>query len=147
MSADVGQNSPPRGARLGEVARELKVSPSYVRKLADAGVLPHRVTKGGHSLFDLAETRAAFDRRRDRALALELPITGLEEHTVWERLQAEAPAHGATKQALDIARYAFTELLNNAIDHSAGTTVSVRWEPRADQISAQVGDNGVGAFG
>src|ERR1700731_1940454 len=144
MSVDFGQNPPVRFARLGEVARELKVSPSYIRKLADAGVLPHIVTQGGHRRFDLAETRAAFDRRADRVLALELPITDLEEHTVWDRLQAEAPARGATKQALDIARYAFTELLNNAIDHSGGTTVTVRWEARADLIRAEVGDNGIG---
>ena len=146
MSVDLGTDSPPHSARLGEVARELGVSTSYVRKLADAGVLPHTFTRGGHRVFNLAETKAAFDRRRDRTLTLELPIAGLEEHKVWERLETEAPARGATKQAIDIARYAFTELLNNAIDHSGGTTVSVRWEPRADQISAQVGDNGVGAF-
>jgi excisionase family DNA binding protein len=146
MSVDLGKDSPPRSARLGEIARELGVSPSYVRKLADAGVLPHTFTRGGHRVFDVAETKAAFDRRRRRTLTLELPIDGLEEHTVWDRLQAEAPARGATKEALDIARYAFTELLNNAIDHSGGTTVTVRWEPRADPIRGEIGDNGIGAF-
>jgi len=146
MGVDLGKDSPPHSARLGEVARELGVSASYVRKLANAGVLPHRLTRGGHRLFDLAETRAAFDRRHQRTVALELPIDGLEEHTVWDRLQAEAPARGATKEAIDIARYAFTELLNNAIDHSGGTTVTVRWEPGAELIRAEIGDNGIGAF-
>ena len=148
MSVDSREDSPLRRARLGEVAQQLGVSTSYVRKLADAGVLPHTLTRGGHRLFDLAETRAAFDRRRGRAraLTLELPITGLEEHTVWDRLQAEAPTRAATREALDIARYAFTELLNNAIDHSGGTTATVRWEPRADLIRSEIGDNGIGAF-
>lgn len=146
VSVDSAQHSLRHSARLGEVARELGVSPSYVRKLADAGVLPHRVTRGGHRLFDLVETRAAFDRRHNRTVVLELPIEGLEEHTVWERLQAQAPVRGATKEALDISRYAFTELLNNAIDHSSGTTVTVRWEASAEQIRAEIGDNGIGAF-
>jgi len=70
MSVDSGEDSPLRRARLGEVAQQLGVSTSYVRKLADAGVLPHTLTRGGHRLFDLAETRAAFDRRRGRARAL-----------------------------------------------------------------------------
>lgn len=146
MSVDSGKKTTPRAARLGEVAKALGVSPSYVRKLADAGVLPHTATRGGHRLFDLAETRAAFDQRHVRTLALELPITGLEEDAVWDRLQAEAPAKRATKQALEITRYAFTELLNNAIEHSGGTTVTIRWEPGPRIIRAEVGDNGIGAF-
>jgi anti-sigma regulatory factor (Ser/Thr protein kinase) len=146
MSVDFDKNPAPRGARLGEVARELGISQTYVRKLADAGVLPHTVTRGGHRIFDLTQTRRAYDRRHDRILALELPITGLEEHTVWDRLQTEAPIRHATKQALEITRYGFTELLNNAIEHSGGTAVTVRWEPGPKVIRAELGDNGIGAF-
>jgi anti-sigma regulatory factor (Ser/Thr protein kinase) len=128
------------------VAKELGVSPSYVRKLANAGLLPHRLTRGGHRLFDLTETRAAFDRRHDRTLALELPLDGLEEDTVWNRVLVEAPPRGLRKEALDIAKFAFTELLNNAIDHSGGTVITVRWAPDGDPIRAELGDNGIGAF-
>lgn len=146
MSVDSSANSPQREARLGEVARELGISPSYVRRLADAGVLPHKVTKGGHRLFDLAETRRAFARRRFRTATLELPIAGLEEDRVWERLQAEAPARGASPEAVAIARYAFTELLNNAIDHSDGSVATVLWQPGSDVIRAEIADNGIGAL-
>ena len=132
--------------RIAEVARDLGVSPTYVRKLADAGVIPHKVTPGGHRLFDLAEARAAFRRRRDLRVELELPLAGLEEDKVWDRLQAQAPPRHATKQAVGIARYAFTELVNNAIDHSGGTKVSIRWEARADLLRAEIGDDGIGAF-
>jgi excisionase family DNA binding protein len=132
--------------RIAEVARDLGVSPTYVRKLADAGVIPHKVTPGGHRLFDLAEARAAFRRRRDLRVELELPLAGLEEDKVWDRLQAQAPPRHATKQAVGIARYAFTELVNNATDHSDGTKVSIRWEARADLLRAEIGDDGIGAF-
>jgi excisionase family DNA binding protein len=132
--------------RIKEVARDLGVSPTYIRKLADAGVIPHRVTQGGHRLFDLAEARAAFRRRRDLRVELELPLAGLEEDKVWDRVDAQAPPRHATEQAVQIARYAFTELVNNAIDHSGGTKVSIRWEARADKLRAEIGDDGIGAF-
>jgi excisionase family DNA binding protein len=132
--------------RIKEVARDLGVSPTYIRKLADAGVIPHRVTQGGHRLFDLAEARAAFRRRRDLRVELELPLAGLEEDKVWDRVEAQAPPRHATEQAVQIARYAFTELVNNAIDHSGGTKVSIRWEARADKLRAEIGDDGIGAF-
>ena len=132
--------------RIAEVARDLGVSPTYVRKLADAGVIPHKVTPGGHRLFDLVEARAAFRRRRDLRVELELPLAGLEEDKVWDRLQAQAPPRHATQQAVGIARYAFTELVNNATDHSDGTKASIRWEARADLLRAEIGDDGIGAF-
>lgn len=132
--------------RIREVARDLGVSSTYIRKLADAGVIPHEVTQGGHRLFDLAEARAAFQRRRDLRVELELPLAGLEEDKVWDRLQAQAPPRHATEQAVGTARYALTELVNNAIDHSGGTKVSIRWEAGTDRLRAGIGDDGIGAF-
>jgi excisionase family DNA binding protein len=132
--------------RIGEVARDLGVSPTYIRKLADAGAIPHQVTEGGHRLFNLAEARAAFPRRRDLRVELELQLAGLEEDKVWNRLQAQAPPRHAAEEAIGIARYAFTELVNNAIDHSGGTRVSIRWQARADLLRAEIGDDGIGAF-
>jgi len=143
---DIAEDPTLRTVRIGKVARDLGVSASYIRKLANAGVIPHEVTPGGHRLFDLAEARAAFPRRRNLRVELEFPLAGLEEHEVWDRLQAQAPPRHASKQALEIARYAFTELVNNAADHSGGTKVSIRWEPRGDLLRAEIGDDGIGAF-
>src|SRR5438105_9147356 len=107
----MAEDSPLRTVRIGKVARDLGVSPTYIRKLADAGVIPYTVTQGGHRLFDLAEAQAAFRRRRDLRVELEFPLAGLEEDKVWDSLQAQAPPRHATKQAIGIARYAFTELV------------------------------------
>ena len=142
----MAEDSPLRTVRIGEVARDLGVSSTYIRKLADSGVIPHKVTQGGHRLFDLAEARAAFQRRRDLRVELQLPLAGLEEDKVWDRVEAQASPRHATEQAVRIARYAFTELVNNAIDHSGGTKVSIRWEARSDLLRAEIGDDGIGAF-
>jgi anti-sigma regulatory factor (Ser/Thr protein kinase) len=45
-----------------------------------------------------------------------------------------------------ILAHAFTEMLNNAIDHSRGTTVRVAIQARADVIAFEVVDDGVGVF-
>jgi anti-sigma regulatory factor (Ser/Thr protein kinase) len=42
--------------------------------------------------------------------------------------------------------YAFTEMLNNAIDHSASDTVTITWWVDTDQWSFEVRDYGVGAY-
>ena len=147
MSVDFGSKSTLAESRLGHIAKLLGVSPAYVRRLADEGILPHRRTAGGHRLFDPEATKAAFANRREgRTLRIELPLEGLEEDLVWQRLESELPPRRASPEARGIARYAFTEMLNNAIDHSGGTRAIVSWRPGSETIAVGVEDDGVGAF-
>jgi excisionase family DNA binding protein len=53
----------PQLVRIADVARELGLSPSRIRQLADNGIIPTTRTPGGHRLFDLEEVRAAVARR------------------------------------------------------------------------------------
>ncbi|MBL1276568.1 MAG: DUF4325 domain-containing protein [Ectothiorhodospiraceae bacterium] len=46
----------------------------------------------------------------------------------------------------DIIHYGFTEMLNNAIDHSSGEYVVVSTEKTADYIEIYISDNGEGIF-
>ena len=70
---------------------------------------------------------------------------GLAEDVVWR--QDIVPALGKLPaNALDIWHYGFTEIFNNAIDHSEGTRVSVRIEKTASHSEVAVYDNGVGIF-
>src|SRR4029077_14678512 len=50
------------------------------------------------------------------------------------------------RRGLLIAQYAFTELLNNAIDHSGGTAAMITWWPGSRMLRAEIRDDGVGAF-
>jgi excisionase family DNA binding protein len=45
--------------RIGDVAKDLNLHVSSVRRLADLGVIPSHRTKGGHRLFDLTKVRNA----------------------------------------------------------------------------------------
>jgi anti-sigma regulatory factor (Ser/Thr protein kinase) len=73
-------------------------------------------------------------------------LAGLEEDRVWDEVVRDLPAIRLTEENVrSILRYAFTEMLNNAIDHSGGTEVRVRsW---ANAVFAfEIVDDGVGAF-
>jgi anti-sigma regulatory factor (Ser/Thr protein kinase) len=48
--------------------------------------------------------------------------------------------------AMSIMHYAFTEMLNNAIDHSGGTKVWIEWWENSASLSFRIRDDGIGAF-
>ena len=143
--------------RISDVARELGLSPTRIRQLADAGIIPSSRTPGGHRLFDLGAVRAAVARRTlpedpltvtmraEPSWQHELTLLGLSEDVVWRRvvrdlgLDKESPAGR-------IIGYAFTEMLNNAIDHSDSETATITWWTDTDQWTFEIRDYGVGAY-
>jgi anti-sigma regulatory factor (Ser/Thr protein kinase) len=73
------------------------------------------------------------------------PLAGLEEDVVWRN--DVAPFLGSLpKNVLDIWHYGFTEMLNNAIDHSGGTQVTVNMIKTAADVQIGIMDDGVGIF-
>ena len=50
------------------------------------------------------------------------------------------------ENVLDIWRYGFTEMFNNAIDHSGGKTISVQVRRTAKDTEMMIGDDGIGIF-
>jgi anti-sigma regulatory factor (Ser/Thr protein kinase) len=73
------------------------------------------------------------------------PVTGLAEDVVWRN--DVAPFLGALpRNVLHIWQYGFTEMLNNAIDHSEGTEISVHIVKTAADVQIGILDNGVGIF-
>ncbi len=71
--------------------------------------------------------------------------SGLDEHDVWME-KFEKKAKELDKNIYDIVSYGFTEIFNNAIDHSEGTLafVETKWEQELLEITIM--DNGVGIF-
>lgn len=140
---------------IGTIAAELGLSPSYIRLLTDQGVFEAHRTTGGHRRYDLAATRQAW---AIRCLAAErgasvttptlehrYPLRGLEEDRVHREL-AGALDLTAHEPARVIVAYAFTEMLNNAIDHSGGTTATVRLWRQPARVDVEIADDGDGVF-
>lgn len=68
-----------------------------------------------------------------------------EEDKVWRTYVQPHLAHLA-ENVVNICYYGFTEIFNNAIDHSEGTTAEIYLRLSAKNIDMKVKDNGVGIF-
>jgi anti-sigma regulatory factor (Ser/Thr protein kinase) len=72
----------------------------------------------------------------------------LAEDRVWDDVRAALPRLAEFKNAAAIVAHAFTEMLNNAIDHSGSPAIEVEVEVEVEARLARfiVSDEGVGAF-
>ena len=108
-------------------------------------------------MFDLEAVRAAVARRtlpKDPLTAIldgepqwqnELTLLGLAEDVVWRRVVSDLGLNRESP-AGRIMGYAFTGMLNNAIDHSGSESVMISWWADAGQWTFEIRDYGVGAF-
>jgi anti-sigma regulatory factor (Ser/Thr protein kinase) len=71
-------------------------------------------------------------------------LTGLQEDQPWR--QDFAPFFALPPSVQRMVQHAFTELLNNAIDHSGGTQVTVSMRQTPLQVQLLVSDDGCGVF-
>jgi anti-sigma regulatory factor (Ser/Thr protein kinase) len=72
------------------------------------------------------------------------PLAGLDEALPWSR--DFAPSFALPPQVMRMAQHAFGELLNNAIDHSGGTSVTVSMRQTPAHLQLLVSDDGCGLF-
>lgn len=70
---------------------------------------------------------------------------GLTEDVVW-RTDIASVFGGMPENVTDIWHYGFTEMFNNAIDHSEGTLIYVDIAKTAASTEMRVSDNGIGIF-
>ena len=74
-------------------------------------------------------------------------LVGLEEDRVWTEVATElGEISQLNHNAARIARYAFTEMLNNAIDHSGSEQARVTVTTSSRPFIFIISDEGVGAF-
>jgi anti-sigma regulatory factor (Ser/Thr protein kinase)/DNA-binding transcriptional ArsR family regulator len=75
-----------------------------------------------------------------------LPLaTHGDEDLVW-RTYADRPLNGLPENVSIICYHGFTEMFNNAIDHSEGSTATIVIERNARKVTVRIGDNGIGIF-
>lgn len=146
--------------RVGALATQLGIPVHTLRRMADAKKIPSVRTDGGHRLFDPTAVRAALGVSRTDgtfgAASIEpdappiwsrrFPLGGaLEEHVVWQEINGVLDLDEGSPAA-SVLRYSITEMLNNAIDHSHGSTVEVTVWADQDSLTFRIADDGEGAF-
>lgn len=130
---------------IGALAAALNLHENTIRNWTKSGKIPFELTPGGQRRFDLEKVRSALGRPALTSWSKIFSLTALEEDVVWSEIKATFGLSGK-EPAADIAIYAFTEMLNNAIDHSLGAEVHVSFEISDEMWSFEIADDGVGIF-
>jgi len=74
-----------------------------------------------------------------------LSLKGLEEDKVWRQYVLPL-MDGISPNVLQICHHGFTEMVNNAIDHSEASDLKIKIQRTYKLIELQISDNGVGIF-
>ena len=79
-----------------------------------------------------------------RQVVRHYPLAGLQEDAPWRR--DFAPFFDLPPEVRRMAQHAFTELVNNAVDHSGGSQVTVSMRQTPLHMQLLVSDDGCGLF-
>lgn len=115
------------------------VSPHLRRLLADAKIVKTGSTRAAR-YFPFESAAPARTLKRDLALG------GLDESDVYEHIAIALTLTQLPHSVESIMHYAFTEVLNNAIDHSMSERCTVEVRLDAAKITFSVRDTGIGVF-
>jgi len=89
-------------------------------------------------------TRPHYKPGIQREVTTDYRVEGLDEHTPW--LRDVHPVLALQPEVARIAQHVFGELLNNAIDHAAATTVTVSVRQTPTHLHILIADDGLGVF-
>lgn len=134
-----------RSATGGELRAHLGLSRQalsvHIRSLIGAGEVVRSGTTRGARYWLASRAPAA------AVVARSLRTRGLDEDRVWEDLATHLNLRRVLRPNVEaITRYAFTEMLNNAIEHSESDRCTVRFSLEPGAVSFEVRDPGIGVF-
>jgi anti-sigma regulatory factor (Ser/Thr protein kinase) len=116
---------------------------AHLRFLVNAGILEKFGSTRAAS-YSLKKTRK---RPISPTIKMAKRLNGLQEDEVFEEIARRLDlSRHMSKNARAIAQYAFSEMLNNAIDHSLSETAEIEVSLANGSLSFSIRDRGIGAF-
>ena len=133
--------------KTGDIVALLGVSRQYASQLLKILVNEEKIAKIGsirNARYTLPRFADEFSAHRSKR---RLRNKGIKEQEVLENLLAAFPPfRHAPENIQSILRYSFSEMLNNAIEHSKSPTIEVEVSDDGENIRFIVNDLGVGVF-
>lgn len=127
--------------KLGDISRQ--AASSHLRGLVKQGLLVKKGTTIG-SRYILAQKAALLNSDR---VHLRIKREGLEEHKMFTTLRDQSPFMRELKDSVSsLLFYAFSEMLNNAIEHSRSKWVEMEISRSDTNLSFSISDFGIGVF-
>lgn len=111
---------------------------------AAASAAARQLEERGYVVRLGGRTRPSFMPGPSRFIERRYALPGIDESLLWER--DFSPWIDVPPNVRNILHYGFTEVVNNANDHSQGTTVQARYDQTAQGIELEILDDGVGVF-
>ena len=137
----IGQNGSATGPELaGNLGITRQAVSPHLRELIAKGKIFKTGSTRAARYFPAAAAPAAQRIRRT------LPIDKLDESEVYEELSPRLNLSSLPSNIADITHYAFTEMLNNAIDHSMSDRCVIEVSTDASKVLFTVRDEGIGVF-
>ncbi len=113
-----------------------------LNELARGGQLAR--SKSGRFVFYVLPNRLDLIEKK---VLRTLSNKNLSEDKVFDQLDSETPFIKSLSESVhSIVEYAFTEMLNNAIEHSQSVEIKVLFEETDNKVVFEVLDKGIGAF-
>ncbi|MFT7721408.1 MAG: DUF4325 domain-containing protein [Roseateles sp.] len=135
ITAAAGEHSHDLAAHVeARTGASRRAAQAALRRLVDAGWL----ARTGSS------RRPVFAPGGLRQVARAYTLHGLQEDLPWQR--DFAPHFALPPHVARMVQHGFTELVNNAADHSGGTSVTVSLRQTPTHAQLLVSDDGVGVF-
>ena len=135
-------------AKIGDLVSLTGTSRAYLNRVLNGLIDEKRILRLGQT----NQTRyVIFDENKLQKFNLKwskhLVNKSLNEDEVFKNLKYGSDfLNGLTVEVVNILEYAFTEMLNNAIDHSGSQEIVVEFAKQNDVIEFMVNDFGVGIF-
>jgi anti-sigma regulatory factor (Ser/Thr protein kinase) len=117
----------------------------YLKKLVHDGTAI-RVGRARSSSYVLNDPKILTQYTHHHSFKQKLKRVGLQEDRVFQSIELEGHIDSLSEPAKDIFYYAFTEMLNNAIDHSQSTELCVTAQTGQDFAEFEVTDFGIGVY-
>ncbi len=111
-----------------------------------AGAAPaiQQLERDGYIIRSGSGTRPIFSQGSSRYLESAYALPGVDENQIWER--DYSPWLDLPANIKNIVHYGFTEMVNNANDHSGGSLLSVIAYQKDGILALAIIDDGIGIF-
>ncbi|HEX9722006.1 MAG TPA: DUF4325 domain-containing protein [Candidatus Paceibacterota bacterium] len=130
-----------------QIAREFGFTRQYASQILREMIEAGEIVKFGSTRNAFYTLPEFVDEMGPSAVRRRLKNKDIKEHEVFDDLVAAFPAfRTAAENVRSIVHYAFSEMLNNAIEHSHSKNIEVEMESDGGIIRFVVSDFGVGVF-
>jgi anti-sigma regulatory factor (Ser/Thr protein kinase) len=130
-----------------EIANHLGISRQAVNKHLKLLIQTGKISKEGNTraaiYFPAGTNLQKTDKRSFKKV---YRLSGLEEDLVFQEISTLLNLQNLRQNVFEIVQYAFTEMLNNAIDHSESENCLVEVILDSYQIEVLIRDYGIGIF-